>query len=188
MQTWTGYTLSDIHNETESIRTHPENNCSWFREARKIERHSRQAIHRQLHGWTLFENTLPSPPLPSLQGTPRERIQWSAVQETYNLKEKRTLDRNVASSRDTTESSVSKVLSCKQVACKKPLLVTERTESFHLALSTLSSSSFLLLFVSLFLYFPFLLFFTVYTRTICSFIRFARIHCTCFLPSFFYHC
>lgn len=63
MQTWTGYTLSDIHNETESIRTHPENNCSWFREARKIERHSRQAIHRYLHGWTLFENTLPSPPL-----------------------------------------------------------------------------------------------------------------------------
>lgn len=85
----------------------------------------------------------------------------------------RTLDRNVASSRDTTESSVSKVLSCKQVACKKPLLVTERTESFHLALSTLSSS-FLLLFVPPFLYFPFLLFFTVYTRTICSFIRFAR--------------
>lgn len=74
MQTWIGYTLSDIHNVTESIRTHPENNCSWFREARKIERHSRQAIQRYLHGWTLFENT-PSPPYK----VRRERIQWRAV-------------------------------------------------------------------------------------------------------------
>lgn len=125
-------------------------------------------------------------PLPSLQGTPRKNTMARRVGDVQ-FEGERTLDRNVASSRDTTESSVSKVLSCKQVACKKPLLVTERTESFHLALSTLSSS-FLLLFVPPFLYFPFLLFFTVYTRTICSFIRFARYTVLVSSFSFFYHC
>lgn len=108
--------------------------------------------------------------------TPRKNTMAHRVGDVQ-FEGERTLDRNVASSRDTTESSVSKVLSCKQVACKKPLLVTERTESFHLALSTLSPSSFRLVsFFFSFLYFPFPLFFAVYiySLAICSFIRFAR--------------
>lgn len=120
------------------------------------------------------------PPHPSLQGTPRKNTMARRVGDVQ-FEGERTLDRNVAWSRDTTESSVSKVLSCKQVACKKPLLVTERTESFHLALSTCLFSSPSFFFSSPFFYhFPFLLFFTVYTRTIC-FIRFAKVHCIYFL-------
>lgn len=173
----TVYIVRDTHNEIAPIRTHPENNCSCLREARKSRRHSRQAIHRYLHGWTgVWKHPLP-PPYPSLQGTPRKNTMAHRVGDVQ-FEGERTLDRNVASSRDTTESSVSKVLSCKQVACKKPLLVTERTESFHLALSTLSPSSFRLVSFFFFLFFfifPFSSFLRrICTRTICSFIRFAR--------------
>lgn len=108
--------------------------------------------------------------------TPRKNTMAHRVGDVQ-FEGERTLDRNVASSRDTTESSVSKVLSCKQVACKKPLLVTERTESFHLALSTLSPSSFrlvsffFLFYISLFLFsspYTYILARNLFIHSICS--------------------
>lgn len=79
-----GYTLSDIHNETESIRTHPENNCSWFREARK----SRDILGKRFSVTSTLDGLClkTAPPTPPYK-VRRERIQWRAVQETYNLKE-----------------------------------------------------------------------------------------------------
>lgn len=74
----TVYIVRDTHNEIAPIRTHPENNCSCLREARKSRRHSRQAIHRYSTDGLVFENT-PSHPLTPPYKVRRERIQWRTV-------------------------------------------------------------------------------------------------------------
>lgn len=87
-----GYTLSDIHNETESIRTHPENNCSWFREARK----SRDILGKRFSVTSTLDGLcLKTAPHPSLQGTPRKNTMARRVGDVQ-FEGERTLDRNVA--------------------------------------------------------------------------------------------